>query len=228
MSETTSERFTSAQQTAMQGVEPIVAIVLAAWFATVILLGARGSFVTPPGSPPLPILIGVMAPIIVFFAAFRLSHAFRVFVQSFDLRLMMGIQAWRVGGVGFLALYANGILPASFALPAGLGDIAIGATAPWLMLALIRRPGFETGKTFITWNVLGLLDLVVAISMGAITSILVADSALGVTTASMARLPLLLIPAYFVPIFVMLHATAFLQARRARSAQPNTPGSRTQ
>ncbi len=214
MLETTSERFTSAQQAATQGVKPIVITVLAAWFTIVMLLGARGSFVTSPGSPPLPILIGVVAPFIVFFTAFWLSHAFRAFVQSFDLRLMMGIQAWRVGGLGFLALYANGILPASFALPAGLGDIAIGATAPWLMLALIRRPGFKSSKAFITWNVLGLLDLIVAVSIGTINSILVVGGALGVTTTPMAHLPLLLIPAYFVPIFVMLHVTAFLQARR--------------
>jgi hypothetical protein len=30
----------------------------------------------------------------------------------------------------------------------------------------------------------------------------------------MARLPLVLIPAYFVPLFVMLHLTALFQARR--------------
>ena len=35
-----------------------------------------------------------------------------------------------------------------------------------------------------------------------------------ITTGPMAQLPLVLIPAYFVPIFVMLHLAAFFQARR--------------
>ena len=34
------------------------------------------------------------------------------------------------------------------------------------------------------------------------------------TVASMALLPLLLIPAYLVPLFFMLHVTALIQARR--------------
>jgi hypothetical protein len=214
MPETISSGFTSAQEPATQSTKLVVITVLAAWFAIVMLLGMSGSFATPPGSPPFPILIGVTAPLIVFFTAFRLSPAFRAFVVSFDLRLMMGIQAWRVAGFGFLELYANGILPASFALPAGLGDIAIGATAPWLMLILINQPDFKASKTFIAWNMLGLLDLAVAVSMGAVGSALAAGTAFGVTTAPMARLPLVLIPAYFVPIFIMLHVAALLQARR--------------
>jgi hypothetical protein len=38
-----------------------------------------------------------------------------------------------------------------------------------------------------------------------------------VTTSPMAHLPLILIPAYMVPFFIMLHATALLQARQKRS-----------
>jgi hypothetical protein len=36
-----------------------------------------------------------------------------------------------------------------------------------------------------------------------------------VTTAPMAQLPLVYVPVYLVPIMIMLHATALLQARRA-------------
>ena len=188
---------------------------LAVWFTLVILLGAGGAFVTPPGTPPLPILIGVAAPIIVFFAGFRMSRRFRDFVLAADLRLIMAIQAWRFAGLGFLALYTHGVLPGIFAWPAGLGDIAIGVTAPWLLVALIREPDFAASKTFVVWNALGILDLVVAVGMGALSSGLAAGVAGEVTTGPMAQLPLVLIPAYFVPIFVMLHMAALFQARRA-------------
>ncbi len=108
----------------------VVSVVLVIWLALVFLLGAVGAFVRPRGTLPLPILIGVMAPIIAFLAAFWVSRAFREFVLAADIRLATGIQAWRFAGLGFLALYAHGMLPGLFAWPAGLGDIAIGVTAP--------------------------------------------------------------------------------------------------
>jgi hypothetical protein len=188
--------------------------VLAVWFTVVILLGVYGAFVTPPGLPPLRILIGVMTPIIVFVGGVWTSRRFREFVLAGDLRLMMGIQAWRFAGLGFLALYTYGILPGMFALPAGVGDIAIGVTAPWILLALIRQPSFAASKTFVVWNVLGILDLVVAIGTGALSSGLAAGVAGEITTAPMAQLPLVLIPAFLVPIFLMLHMAALFQARR--------------
>src|SRR3990172_3804953 len=91
---------------------------LALWFALVFLLGANGAFVRAPATVPLPILIGVTAPIIAFLITYGFSPAFRDFVLSLDLRLVTGIQAWRFAGLGFLALYAHGVLPGLFACPA--------------------------------------------------------------------------------------------------------------
>lgn len=198
------------------GAMGVVAVALAVWFTLVILSGAGGAFVTPPGTPPLPILIGVAAPIILFFAAFSMSLPFRQLVLAADLRFMIAIQAWRFAGLGFLALYTHGVLPGLFAWPAGLGDIAIGVTAPWILVALIRRPDFAASRTFVAWNVLGVLDLVVAVGTGALSSGFAFAITGEITTAPMAQLPLVLIPAYFVPIFFMLHMAALFQARRLR------------
>ncbi len=198
-------------------VTSVVTVVLGIWLTLVFLLGADGSFVRPPGTPPFPIIIGVTVPIIFFLAAFRWSRAFREFVLAVDLRLVTGIQAWRFAGLGFLALYAHGVLPGLFAWPAGLGDIAIGISAPWVILALIRSPSFADSKSFVVWNLLGILDLVVAVGTGALSSALALGVAGEVTTAPMAQLPLVLIPAYLVPLFVMLHLAALLQARRLRA-----------
>lgn len=192
----------------------IIAGVLAVWLVAVIVLGGDGAFARSPGAPPIPILIGAVGPILVFLAAYLGWPAFRESVLSLDLQLATSIQAWRAAGFGFLALYAHGILPGAFAWPAGLGDIAIGVTAPWVARALAQRPGFATGRVFVIWNLLGILDLVVAVSMGGLSSVLATGSPGEVTTAPMARLPLLLIPAYLVPIFVMLHLSALFQARR--------------
>jgi hypothetical protein len=108
-------------------------------------------------------------------------------------------------------------LPGAFAWPAGLGDIAIGITAPWIAMALWRRPAFASSQVFLVWNLLGILDLIVAVGTGAISSMLASGAPGEVTTAPMAQLPLVLIPAYLVPLFVMLHLSSLFQARRLAS-----------
>jgi hypothetical protein len=195
-------------------VNVVVAVVLGLWLAVVVLLGVNRAFVTQPGTPPLAIAIAVTAPLVVFFAAFWLSPAFRKFVTGADLRLLTMIQAWRWAGFGFISLYVYGVLPGRFAWLAGLGDMAIGFTAPWIALALIRRPSFAGSRLFVIWNLLGILDLVTAVGNAA----LIQSSATGavgeVTAAPMALLPLLLIPGYLVPLFIMLHLSSLIQARR--------------
>jgi hypothetical protein len=92
-----------------------VAVGLIVWLAGVIFLGAQGSFVSPLGTPPIPIAIGVAAPLSVFFVAFWLSGAFRRFVTNADIRLVAALEAWRFAGFGFISLYAYGVLPGRFA-----------------------------------------------------------------------------------------------------------------
>jgi hypothetical protein len=207
-----------SQPTGLSGSRLNVTLVLVVWFLLVVSLGASGAFVGRPGTPPIGIAIGFGAPLLFFFAWLRISRSFRDFLLSLDLRLVAGIQAWRWAGLGFLSLYAQHVLPAMFALPAGLGDMAVGFAAPWMVLALVRRPDFAASAAFIRWNVLGILDLVVAIGLGTLSATLSTGAPGQISTAPMATLPLLLIPAFLVPIFLMLHAVALMQSRRvARS-----------
>ena len=199
----------------------LVTGVLVLWLAVVFLLGALGAIERPPGTPPIPSLIAAVGPLVVFLAAYWSSARFRAFVLAIDLPLATAIQAWRAGGLGFLALYVHGVLPGVFAWPAGLGDIAIGITAPWVAYTLIHKPGFASDRLFVLWNLLGILDLVVAVSVGGLSSALASGVAGEVTTGPMAQLPLVLIPAYFVPLFIMLHLAALFQARRHASTGPS-------
>lgn len=195
-----------------------VTLVLAAWLAAVLVLGANHFYMAPPRSPPLALLISVLAPMAIFVAALRYSASFRAFALALDPRFTLGLQAWRFAGFAFLALMAHRVLPGYFALPAGLGDMAIGLTAPWLIVAISRRPESEAGRGYVIWNLLGILDLVVAVGVGGIGSFLLSANAGAdaVTTASMAELPMLLIPVYLVPIFAMLHIVALARARQLR------------
>lgn len=192
---------------------------LIAWFALILWLGATGAFVVGPEEPPLGLLVAVLAPVIAFLIAYRASAAVRERVLHADLRVVSVIQAWRFGGFAFLSLYAYSVLPAYFAWPAGLGDMAIGFTAPWMLAGLARSPAFVASRRFVTWNLLGILDLVVAISIGAIVTRLFPSLGGGITTAPMATLPLVLVPGLFVPAFLILHIVALVQAAAARAAR---------
>ena len=185
-----------------------------AWFALVLGLATRGVFDTPPGMPPLGLLVGLVVPLGIFLAGYRASPSLREFILSADLRLIAGLQAWRWAGFGFLTLYTYGILPGLFAWPAGLGDMAIGVTAPLVLAHLLRQPGFAASKSFVTWNLLGILDLAVAVSIGAIVPLVGPNLFGGISTEPMTRLPLVLIPTFLVPSFLMLHLTALFQSRR--------------
>ncbi len=193
-------------------IKTTVGAVLLLWLVLTFILGAGGSFVRQPGAPPLPILAGALVPILVFLAAFRFSGSFRDFIMAIDLQTAAAIQAWRFAGFVFIALYAYDVLPGSFAWPAGLGDMAIGITAVWVMVALRERKDFARSRVFLIWNLLGVLDLVVALGMGGVSATLGLATSGGVTMVPMARLPLVLIPAYLVPICVMLHLASLFQA----------------
>jgi len=214
MENTVMSRVDQPKVLAVSGTGAFIAAFFLTWLGLIFVLGARGVFVAPRGAPPLALLIGLVAPVSLFLIGYRTIRPLREFALSADLRLIVGIQSWRWAGFGFLALYTYGVLPGIFAWPAGLGDMAIGVTAPLVLAALLRRPGFAAGKSFVAWNLSGILDLTVAVSIGALVPLFVPNLYGTVSAAPMTQLPLVLVPTYLVPTFLILHLTALFQARR--------------
>ncbi len=195
-------------------VKTIIGAVLLLWLVAVLILGANGAFIGAPGALPLPILAGVLMPVFVFLAAFWIVGSFREFVMVLDPSVMAGVQAWRFAGLGFLALNTYGVLPGLFAWPAGLGDMAIGLTSPLIIYALRRQQSFAGGRLFQVWNLLGILDLIDAVSLGAMCAVLGIGISAEIPTFPMGVLPLVLVPTFLVPLFAILHLASLLQARR--------------
>jgi len=195
-------------------VEHTVKATLAVWLGIVLIAGASGVFVGEPGQPPLPVFAGAVVPLIAFAIAIRASRAFREFLLALDVRLIVAMQAWRYAGFGFIALYANHVLQGLFAWPAGLGDMAIGIVAPWWIVALSKNPDAAGSSGFRLWNALGILDFVIAFTTATICAMTITTD-VPPTIAPMGQLPLVLIPAFMVPLFAMLHIVALMQSKRA-------------
>jgi hypothetical protein len=127
----------------------------------------------------------------------ELPHAFRV-----------------VEGSAFLALMGLGHLPALFALPAGVGDIAAGIAAPLVAIGLARGGG---RRAALWHNAFGMTDLVVALTLGTLTGFQLVNVTPPGTLIS--ELPIALIPTAAVPLLFALHVTSV----RALARAPRTP-----
>jgi hypothetical protein len=185
------------------------AILLAAWLAAAFLLApALGSLVGERPAVP-PVALFSTAVLVVALLASWLSPSVRRVLAAVSVPTLIGVQVYRVIGAAFLVLLAQGKLPAHFALPAGWGDVAIGLAAPLVALAVAR--GMRGAPALaISWNALGLLDLVVAVGMG--TGLLVPLLAPGLgrvaPAVAMQAFPMVLVPAFAVPLSVLLHLLA--------------------
>ena len=113
-------------------------------------------------------------------------------------------------GAAFLAVMALGQLPALLALPAGLGDIAAGIAAPLVARGLAQHGGRRAALWF---NAFGMTDLVVALTLGALTGFQLINVA--PSGAPISELPLALIPTAAVPLLFTLHITSVSALRRA-------------
>jgi hypothetical protein len=183
-------------------------LALVGWFAAACVGGLTG-VVNQPGRPPLPLLGFIALPMVGFVAAYLVSATFRAFTDRINLTLIVASHLWRFVGLGFVIAWLKGLLPAGFGIPEGFGDIiaALGALA--LLPSL--SAGTASRGWLLVWNTWGFLDLVSAIVLG----LLYSNSTLGIlsagtaTTALMVTFPVSLIPTFFVPLFLLLHALTF-------------------
>jgi hypothetical protein len=116
-------------------------------------------------------------------------------------------------GLGFVFLYAHGVLPGLFAGLAGLGDTTAAAGATLIGINLLR--GKEVSKQALQrWNSFGFLDFLIAVTVGtALRSSLLGGE---ITTDPLAFLPLSLIPTLIVPFYMITHLIIFLQLREEK------------
>jgi hypothetical protein len=184
-----------------------------AWFLLVLILAASRQFISPAGTPPLAVGIAFLAPVLLFLCAIWLAPAFRSYILQIDPIFLAALHGWRFVGLAFLMAYCEHLLAASFAWPAGLGDIAVGILTPWIVLRLARDKSFIRSNLFTAWNFFGIADFVDAIVMGSLNQGFLPGFHPTVLGSLMQRLPLVLIPCFFVPWLLITHIVMLMQRR---------------
>ena len=184
---------------------------LTGWLAVAVALGAAGAFAAERHRLLPGIVLGIAVPIASGLWLQARPGRVRELVEAVPLRSLIAVQTYRIAGVVFLLAWATGWMPAAFALPAGLGDIAIGLAA----LPTAARADDPRGRgACLVWNLAGLLDLVAAIALGALSSPSPFEAlASGHPNDLISRLPFVLIPVFAVPLSILLHAAALRRLR---------------
>jgi hypothetical protein len=206
---------TVAAATTSRNVRIGSAIFLFGWLgATLLLAPSPGSIASRDPfyiTPLIPLF--ALGPTIVLLVALGLSREVRRTLGAMSLPAVHGVQLYRVIGGIFLVLMAQGQMPAHFAEPAGWGDVAVGLAAPLVALALARRAAGARALAA-GWNVLGLLDLVVAVGMGTGFLAPLLAPHLGAHVPPAAALgvwPLIVVPTFAVPMAIMLHVLGLIR-----------------
>jgi hypothetical protein len=193
-------------------VAAIFGVVWAAWVGASAALAANDVYHDPDAAVPW-LGIAMFGAFVAALLAARIPVLARILAASATTSRSAWPHAVRVLGVLFLIAMAEGTLPAAFALPAGLGDMAAGVGA----LLLARR---WTSRRAIWLNVFGLADLVVAVTLGLLGGLTTHQVlTLSPSTAALSLLPLALIPTAVVPLDAALHVLSLARLRReTRSA----------
>jgi hypothetical protein len=174
------------------------------WLAAVAGLGAAGVFTTFGVQA---IGVAVVAPL-----AIALLRA-----PPIPLGLLVLASVGRILGTLFLVLHEQGRLPATFALSAGWGDIAVALLA--IPVAWLAHRGAPSWRSItLAWNTLGFVDLVAAVTLGVGSApgspvrFIYEDAVPG----TIGTLPWVLIPGFLVPLYLLTHLAVF--ARLVRDA----------
>jgi hypothetical protein len=172
------------------------------------------------GASPLPALpSAIFLPVIIGAPLLLMSKRVGQVLDAMPTTWLVALQVYRILGSQWLVYWLLGALPGVFALPAGTGDVLTGLFAVPAAIALATGTA-EGRKAAIIWNIFGLADFAVAITLGFITSPgqfqLIVPNPPSIGTGTY---PSVLTPAFVVPSSILLHALSLRQLRRRNRAE---------
>lgn len=171
----------------------------------------------PPQAVGMTVIGGTFAILLLH----RFLPPFRESIDSLSLEQLICIHAIRAPiGAAFLVMSQEGLFPPLFANRAGYGDLFTAIAGVAVVGFAANRNNTRIRKTsYFLWNLIGLVDLLVALGTGIYLANQQSDS-----MAWISRLPLLVVPTFILPV---LFSTHFLMLRRILKGDPNAPDARS-
>jgi hypothetical protein len=186
------------------------------WMAVAWSAAIHGVFRTDASSLPM-LPLAIFLPVIIGTPLLLLSKRVGLLLDAMPAAWLIALQLYRVYGSTFLAAGLRGVLPGVFAVPAGIGDVLTGLFAVPAAIAVATGTA-QSRRAAIAWNIFGIADLAVAVTLGAITSPgplrLIVPTAPSIGNSGYANV---LTPAFVVPSSILLHALSLRQLRRRRA-----------
>jgi hypothetical protein len=193
---------------------------LAGWFVVSAVLSGTGVYAEESGETAFWFAVAFTGILIALLLSTAIPVVSRALAAPGSLVRLTLPHSLRLVGVVFLIVMAQGGLPWIFALPAGLGDMATGAAAPFIARRLARGEGHRRAMWF---NVFGLVDLAVALTIGFLFGLGPwMPFEIAPTTEALAFLPLALVPTVAVPVAIKLHVVSLRQIRAVARAKEGT------
>jgi hypothetical protein len=188
------------------------------WFALAWSAAIDGALRTDASSlPALP--LAIFLPVVIGAPLLLSSKRIGQILDAMPASWLVALQLYRIFGNWALVAWLHGSLPGVFALPAGIGDTLTGLFA--VPAAITVATGTAQGRrAAVIWNIFGLADFVVAITLGIITTPgplqLIVPS---VSSIGAGAYPGVLTPAFVVPSSILLHLLSLRQLRRRGEAE---------
>lgn len=189
----------------------VVSLGVMAWCAAAWVLSLHGFFKDSRGwhTADIPgfLLFGTLMtlPLTVFAIGWYRSPTFRGFLQAIPLPTLIGTQAYRLAGVVFLWMHAEGLMPPEIGIVTGCADAFIGITAIPLAWAVAKHIGGVRWLA-IGWNLFGIADFLISVSMVSLSFIGVL--ALQPAPVRIGLHPLALISLFQLPLSIAIHLLA--------------------
>jgi hypothetical protein len=186
-----------------------VIVLLGCWFVLAVALGVSGVYSRASAVAVAATVWGLLAALVVLRFVWQ---KFADWVAGLELDVLVALHLTRFVGAAFLALYAARRLPFSFAVPGGIGDLAVACGAGLILIYCLPPTTPSKRRALVAWNVIGLLDILMVVF-----SALRAGLRDWQSMAALRAFPMSLIPTFLVPLIIGSHLEI---ARRLALSRP--------
>ncbi len=201
-----------------------IGALLGTWFLAVTAAAMAGAWL----DPGVPRALGYLIPALLLSLVLWRAGWLQAAVQTFSPAAIPWLQTMRIGGgLTLFAAWASGLAPWGWAATAGTGDILVGLGAA--AVAALLGTGLAWSRTAAQlWNVFGLVDMAHTMIRG-LLSAPGPQQRIFETPPNLvpAVFPFIYLPAFIVPLTVLLHILSLQQlARMGRPAQAGSTPAR--